>query len=96
MTTMPHQIQDCNSIMVDYHNKFREYENKAALVNYTIIPGSPLILFMGSCRILILLLMLQEYFNLTGQTQYGYALITDYHYIFFDKFSSPISASRFC
>jgi hypothetical protein len=68
--------------------KFREIEHISAF-GYNITNGDTKILFLGSCRMIMLCLYIIEYLKFTPAS-FGISIITDYHYKLLKKFESPM------
>lgn len=70
--------------------KFREIENVSAN-GYIINNGDTKILFLGSCRMVMLCIYIMEYVRFNTTQTFGFSIITDYHYKLLKKFESPMN-----
>jgi hypothetical protein len=67
--------------------KFREIEHISAN-GYKINNGDTKILFLGSCRMVMLCLYIMEYLKFDTSQTFGFSILTDYHYKLLKKFES--------
>ena len=57
---------------------------------YNINNGDTKILFLGSCRMVMLCIYIMEYVRFNTTQTFGFSILTDYHYKLLKKFESPM------
>jgi hypothetical protein len=70
-------------------NRFRDIEYISAH-GYVVQTGNINILFLGSCRMVMLCVYIIEYLKFDIFKKYGISIITDYHYKLLHRFESPM------
>jgi hypothetical protein len=75
--------------IIDWLKRFREIEHISAY-EYVVESGDINILFLGSCRMVMLCIYIMEYLKFDIFKKYGISIITDYHYKLLKRNESPM------